>query len=128
MMNETELTAPAAPITPTVSISVPPRPSGVLHDHTLPAQVFTVQLVHRIVCVAGVFELHEPVPENNYDQNLKIDSTINAVEYDLSHLYMVRGNSSSSRDSRRRTDNKIEIQNSTFEVDRKKFKVILRRF
>lgn len=46
-----------------VAVPVAAGAAGVLHDNPLPAQVLPVQLVHGIVGVAGVLELHEAVAE-----------------------------------------------------------------
>lgn len=45
-----------------VAIAVAARAPGVLYDHALAAQLLAVELVHGIVGIPGVLELHETVP------------------------------------------------------------------
>lgn len=56
------LTAPTTPVTPTISIPVPPWTPGVFHDDPLPTKVLPIQLVHCIISVTGVLKLHKPIP------------------------------------------------------------------
>lgn len=52
--------APAA-VTATVAISISPRAPGMFDDHPLPAQLLPVQLIHGVIGVPVILELHEAI-------------------------------------------------------------------
>lgn len=42
--------------------AVAPRASGVLHDHSLPTEIFTIELINSIVCIPEIIKLNKAVP------------------------------------------------------------------
>lgn len=61
--------------------AVPAWAPGVLHDHSLPTQIFPVQLIDSIISVSQIIEFHKTIPRDMEGKG------ITGKEPNLKYLY-----------------------------------------